>query len=42
LAPSDPAGVDTIGPVIITGDGKMCVFGYHRMLADLYLVEGLR
>jgi Tol biopolymer transport system component len=42
LAPSDPAGVDTIGPVIMTGDGKMCVFGYHRMLADLYLVEGLR
>ena len=42
LMPSDPAGVETIGPILITPDGKTCVFGYHRMLADLYLVEGLR
>ncbi len=31
-----------IGPILITPDGKTCVFGYHRMLADLYLVEGLK
>ena len=42
LMPSDPAGVETIGPIIMTPDAKMCVFGYHRMLADLYLVEGLK
>jgi WD40 repeat protein len=42
LMPSDPAGVETIGPIIMTADAKMCVFGYHRMLADLYLVEGLK
>jgi len=42
LMPSDPAGVETIGPIIMTSDAKMCVFGYHRMLADLYLVEGLK
>ncbi len=42
LMPSDPAGVETIGPIIMTQDAKMCVFGYHRMLADLYLVEGLK
>lgn len=42
LMPSDPAGVETIGPILITPDGKTCVFGYHRMLADLYLVEGLK
>src|SRR5271163_3627995 len=42
LIPSDPAGVETIGPILITPDGKTCVFGYHRMLADLYLVEGLK
>jgi serine/threonine protein kinase/dipeptidyl aminopeptidase/acylaminoacyl peptidase len=42
LIPSDPAGVENIGPIYITPDAKTCVFGYHRMLADLYLVEGLR
>jgi serine/threonine protein kinase/Tol biopolymer transport system component len=42
LMPSDPAGVETIGPIIMTPDAKACVFGYHRMLADLYLVEGLK
>ena len=42
LMPSDPAGVETIGPILLTPDAKTCVFGYHRMLADLYLVEGLK
>ena len=42
LMPSDPAGVENIGPILITPDAKTCVFGYHRMLADLYLVEGLK
>jgi serine/threonine protein kinase/Tol biopolymer transport system component len=42
LVPSDPAGVETIGPVLITPDGKSCVYGYHRTLSDLYMVEGLK
>jgi dipeptidyl aminopeptidase/acylaminoacyl peptidase len=42
LMPSDPAGVETIGPVLITPDGKACVYGYHRTLSDLYMVEGLK
>jgi serine/threonine protein kinase/Tol biopolymer transport system component len=42
LMPSDPAGVENIGPVLLTPDAKTCVYGYHRMLADLYLVEGLK
>jgi Tol biopolymer transport system component len=42
LMPSDPAGVETIGPILLTPDGKTCVFGYHRNLSDMYLVEGLR
>ncbi len=42
LIPSDPAGVETIGPILMTPDTKTCIFGYHRMLADLYLVEGLK
>ena len=39
---SDPAGVENIGPILLTPDAKNCVYGYHRMLADLYLVEGLK
>jgi Tol biopolymer transport system component len=42
LMPTDPAGVENIGPVLLTPDAKTCVYGYHRMLADLYLVEGLK
>jgi len=42
LMPSDPAGVEHIGPILITPDGKTLVYGYHRTLSDLYLVEGLR
>ena len=42
LMPSDPAGVENIGPILLTPDATNCVYGYHRMLADLYLVEGLR
>jgi len=42
LMPSDPAGVENIGPILMTADAKTCIFGYHRMLADLYLVEGLK
>jgi serine/threonine protein kinase/Tol biopolymer transport system component len=42
LMPVDPAGVENIGPILMTPDAKTCIFGYHRMLADLYLVEGLK
>jgi Tol biopolymer transport system component len=42
LMPTDPAGVENIGPILMTPDAKECVYGYHRMLADLYLVEGLK
>ena len=42
LTPVDPAGIETIGPILITPDGKTYVYGYHRTLSDLYLVEGLK
>jgi dipeptidyl aminopeptidase/acylaminoacyl peptidase len=42
LMPSDPAGVETIGPILLSPDAKTCVYGYHRTLSDLYLVEGLK
>ncbi len=42
LMPSDSAGVSRIGPILITPDGRACLYGYHRILSDLYLVEGLK
>ncbi|MGO9126746.1 MAG: protein kinase domain-containing protein [Terriglobales bacterium] len=42
LMPIDPAGIETIGPILMTPDGKSFVYGYHRTLSDLYLVEGLK
>ena len=42
LMPSDPAGVERINPIRMTPDGRTYVYGYHRTLADLYLVEGLK
>lgn len=42
IAPLDPTGVSTIGPILMTPDGKSYVYGFHRTLGDLYLVEGLK
>jgi eukaryotic-like serine/threonine-protein kinase len=42
LMPSDMAGVDLIFPIWVTPDGKSYVYGYRRILSDLYLVEGLK
>jgi len=42
LIPSDPAGVERIGPILLAANGEACVYGYHRILSDLYLVEGLK
>jgi len=42
IVPADPAGLSTIGPVLMTPDGKSYVYGFTRTVADLYLVEGLK
>ncbi|HUJ96376.1 MAG TPA: protein kinase [Terriglobales bacterium] len=42
IIPIDPTGLSTIGPILVTPDGKTYVYGFHRTLADLYLVEGLK
>ena len=42
LMPPDPAGVEYVGPILPTPDGHAYVYGYRRLLSDLYLVEGLR
>jgi len=40
LVPGDPAGVATIGPILVTPDGKTFVTASDRTLADLYLWKG--
>jgi hypothetical protein len=42
MEPADAAGIDTIGRVLISADGKSYVYGYNRTLSDLYLVLGLK
>jgi eukaryotic-like serine/threonine-protein kinase len=42
LRPADPAGVEFIGPILLTPDAQTYVYGYRRQLTDLYLVTGLR
>jgi len=42
IAPLDPTGISTVGPILMTPDGKSYVYGFHRTLGDLYLVEGLK
>jgi Tol biopolymer transport system component/predicted Ser/Thr protein kinase len=41
IVPVDFTGVSTIGPIQMAPDGKTYVYGFHRTLGDLYLVEGL-
>jgi eukaryotic-like serine/threonine-protein kinase len=42
IVPADSAGVDSIGGIAITPDGKSYVYSYTRVLSDLYVVEGLK
>jgi hypothetical protein len=35
FTPPDPAGVEFVGPVFPTPDGKSYVHGYRRLLSDL-------
>jgi eukaryotic-like serine/threonine-protein kinase len=42
FAPADPAGVASIGPVLMTSDAKIYIIGYSRFLSDLYEVDHLR
>ena len=42
LAPGDPAGVFSVTPTLISGDGRSYVYSYSRLTDDLYVVEGLK
>ena len=41
VLPSDPGGVEGIGPVTITPDGSHFAYSYMRTLSQLFLVRGL-
>ncbi|MDQ2978985.1 MAG: hypothetical protein M3R62_07175, partial [Acidobacteriota bacterium] len=42
IAPADPAGVETVEPIVMTPDARSWVQGYRRRFSDLYVVEGLK
>jgi dipeptidyl aminopeptidase/acylaminoacyl peptidase len=42
FAPADPTGVFRLGRVLLTPAGDGVVFGFTRVLSELYLVDGLR
>ncbi len=42
IVPPDPAGVLSIGPILITPDGKSYVYSYRRLLDELVLLTGLK
>ncbi len=42
IAPSDPLGLEFLGKVRITPDGRSYVYSLARCTSDLYLVEGLQ
>jgi serine/threonine protein kinase len=42
MVPSDTAGVLGIGPVMVAPNGKYYVYGFTRVLADLYVVTGVK
>jgi hypothetical protein len=42
LQPADRAGVLAVNPVQLTPDGRGYVYGYRRVLSDLYVVSGIR
>jgi eukaryotic-like serine/threonine-protein kinase len=42
LKPPDPAGVASVGPILLTADGSAYVYSYRRLVDDLYVAEGLR
>jgi len=41
INPADRAGVPAITPVQLTADGRGYVYGYRRVLSDLYVVTGV-
>ena len=42
IKPADPAGIQDIGPVLLSEDEKSLVYGYRRVLSDLFIASGLQ
>jgi Tol biopolymer transport system component len=42
IQPSDPAGTDGPGAILVSADGRAYVYNLSRTLSTLFLVEGLR
>jgi Tol biopolymer transport system component len=42
LIPPDPAGIVEVVSVVLTADAASYAYSYHRILSDLFLVEGVR
>ena len=40
--PPDAAGVVEIVWIVLTPDAESYAYSYHRILSDLFLVEGLK
>lgn len=42
LGPADPVGIQRLGDVMGTPDGRAYAYTYHRRLSELFVVDGLR
>jgi len=42
MSPSDPSGVDQVGPIVVAPDESSYVYSYRRGLDELFLATGLR
>jgi hypothetical protein len=42
LSPADMTGFSGMGHIILSADGRSYVYGFTRLLSDLYLVKGLK
>ena len=42
LSPGDPAGLQAIGTLLLSSDGRSYAYGYTRALADLFEVDGFQ
>lgn len=42
VSPSDVTGLCDLSHVLLSSDGRAYVYGYTRLLSDLYLVKGLK
>jgi hypothetical protein len=42
VTPTDVTGLCGLNHIILSADGRSYVYGYTRLLSDLYLVKGLK